>query len=395
MDKYRFFFLPLIAIILIILIAGCGSDSSVPSDPSKPSGWSKLYDFPPTALSREGRSVKQLSDGGYIIVGTAETQGNGTDILIIKTDAQGNIEGGKLRGGPGNDTGRSVQQTSDGGFIILGDYTAGSDRQMWLIKLDSQGNDDWDRFYGYSNYQERGSEVQQTASGGYILVGTTNQNPANVFLVRTDSTGNVIWYKQKGYDNSGESGNSVRQTSDGGFVLTGWTNQFDSSQMDLWLVKVDVGGNTVWHNHYGSSGIPDIGNSVRQTIDGGYIIAGSTWSSAHKTDCYLLKTDSVGNQQWSKTVGGLGNDWCAEVDLTKEGGYIATGVFFEGDNDGYLIKLDAQGTPLWETLFGGASDDNFYSVQATADGGFIMAGSTQEEGVTYTYLVKTDSEGNL
>jgi len=400
MDKYRFSALPLIMIMPIILMIGCGGDGGgsgpVPPAPPASSVWSKAYDYPTGAMKREGQSVKQTSDGGYVIVGTAEIPGKGTDIIMIKTDAEGKIVGGKPMGVPCNEFGRSVLQTTDGGYIILGEYTMGSNRQMWLIKLDSKGNDEWDRFYGYDYYDENAAEVQQTEDGGYILIGTTLQNPSNVFLVKTDKDGNVVWYKQKGYDDSAEGGTSVRQTSDHGFIFTGWTNQFDRRQSDLWLVKLDANGNTVWHHHYGNSDINDTGNSVRQTKDGGYIIAGSTWIPTNQEDFFLLKTDSVGNQQWSRNFGGSKTDGGAKVDLTNDGGYVIAGFFSHdtGESDGYLIKFDAQGTPVWENIFGGTGYDYFYSVQATADGGYIMTGSTQEEGETYVYLVKTDSKGS-
>jgi hypothetical protein len=394
---YKYFFLFLSCAIVFACGGGDGGggggDTTQPTTPVPV--WSKAYDFPPGAMKCEGQSVKQTSDGGYVIVGTAEIPGRGTDVIMIKTDAEGKIVGAKPMGGLGNDFGRSVQQTSDGGYIILGEFTMGSNRQMWLIKLDSKGNDEWDRFYGYDNYDEYAAEVQQTSDGGYILIGTTLQNPSNVFLVKTDKDGNVIWYKQKGYDDSAEGGTSVRETSDHGFIFTGWTNQFDRLQSDLWLVKVDANGATVWHQHYGYPDNPDSGNSVRQTTDGGYIIVGSTWIPGNE-DIFVVKTDSVGNPQWYKNFGGSKMDWGAQVELTNDGGYVIAGVYSHdtGESDGYLIKLDAQGTPLWENIFGGTGYDYFYSVQATADGGYIMTGSTQEQGETHVYLVKTDSKGS-
>jgi hypothetical protein len=352
--------------------------------------WSKTYDM------GIGQSVKQTSDGGYIIVGTVEYN-VGNFLYLLKTDATGETLWKKTYVfGSGKDYGRSVQQTSDGGYIILGEFTIGSNRQMWLVKIDANGNSEWDRFYGYDNYNEDAAEVQQTSDGGYILIGTTLQTPSNVFLVKTDKDGNVVWYKQKGYDDSGEIGTSVRQTSDHGFIFTGSTNQFDRYSNDLWLVKLDPNGNTVWHQHYGNQDNHDTGNSVRQTTDGGYIIAGSTWIPFNQEDFFLLKTDSVGNQQWSRKFGGPKTDSGAQVDLTNDGGYVMAGFYSHdtGDSDGYLAKLDAQGTPLWENIFGGRGYDYFYSVTPTADGGYIMTGSIQQGGETYVYLVKTDSKGS-
>jgi len=400
MDKYRSSSLPLMIIISIILMVGCGGDDS-DRDTSAPSVWFKTYSVLPSGSEDNGRSVKQTADGGYIIAGSSEFSGrsNGT---LIKTDSTGKIEWESFLDPASsvNDYGRSVQQTEDGGYIILGEYIIGSNnRQMWLIKTDSHGVRQWDRFYGYDSYEEYAAEVQQTEDGGYILVGTTLQNPSNIFLVRTDMNGNVVWYKQKGYDDSGESGNSVRKASDGGFVLTGWTNQFDRNQNDIWLVKVDASGNTVWHHHYGVSGLPESGNSVRQAKDGGYIVACSTWTSGKKNDISLLKTDSAGKLQWLKTLGGLETDWAAEVELTEDGGYVIAGhtsSYGAGAADGYLIKTDAGGDTLWTNTFGGPGKDYFSSVEQTRDGGYIMTGSTESYGddPVDIFLVKTNAAGS-
>jgi len=402
-------------IMLIIFMVGCGSgggdsgqDQSVPPVPPAPSVWFKTYNDVLASLTQDnGKSVKQTSDGGYIIVGSAEFLGrqSGYDVLLIKTDATGKPLWINTFGGPGNDFGRSVQQTADGGYIVLGEYAGSSSRQMWLIKISSGGGKQWDRLYGYDDRMEEASEVQQTSDGGYILVGTTTsfsvltgqRVDSNVFLVKTDKDGNTQWYKQKGYDDSDETGASVQQTSDGGYILTGITYQFDNSG-DIWLVKVGADGGTIWHAHYGVSGIFDAGNSVRQTTDGGYIIAGETGPLVAR-DIYLLKTDSLGNQQWSRTLGGLKSDWNGVVQQTKDGGYIIAGSTYSygaGLSDGFLVKTDAQGNMLWKNTFGGSGQDYFYSVQQTEDGGYIMVGSTESygDGSSDVYLVKTDPNGS-
>ena len=402
MDKYRFFALPLIMIMWIVLMIGCGGDGGDSgqdqSGPPSPSVWFKAWAVGPGSKDN-GRSAKQTSDGGYIFVHNAQAIGlNKYDFWLVKTDAKGNISWTtSFFGDSSNIFGRSVQQTSDGGYIILGEYTMGSNRQMWLIKTDSNGKEMWDRFYGYGDQQEDASEVQQTSDGGYILVGTTSQSRSNVFLIKTDGIGNTQWYKQKGYDDSNERGASAQQTSDGGYILTGITDQFDDLG-DLWLVKVNADGGTAWHNHYGVSNIYDEGTSVRQTTDGGYIIAGETGPLANR-DIYLLKTNSIGNQQWSKTLGGPKSDWNAVVQQTMDGGYVIAGSTYSygaGMSDGYLIKTDATGNTLWTNTFGGSGPDYFYSVQQTKDGGYIMVGSTEsyDDGSSDVYIVKTDRDGS-
>jgi hypothetical protein len=274
----------------------------------------------------------------------------------------------------------------------------GSNRQMWLIKTEANGyNREWHRNYGYDNSNEDAAEVQQTSDGGYILIGTTEGTFKNVFLVKTDGSGNTQWYKQKGYDNSNESGASVQQTSDDGYILTGTTDQFDSNG-DIWLVNVGADGSTLWHHHYGVSGIAEEGTSVRETFDNGYIITGTIGPSTNR-DIFLLKTDSAGNQQWYRTFGGSKSDYSAAVQQTSDGGYIiagSTNSYGAGLSDGYLIKTDASGNTLWTNTFGGSGDDYFYSVQQTKDGGYIMAGYTKSygDGSSAVYLVKTDADGS-
>ena len=371
--------------------------------------WFKTYGTS-EGVQGYGKSVKQTSDGGYIIVGISETDLKGSYVYILKTDAAGktlwdgilgSYSGAEVR----SEFGRSVQQTADGGYIVLGEYSLGSNRQMWLIKTDANGGVEWDRLYGYDDRLEEASEVQQTSDGGYILVGTTTYfNPltgrragSNVFLVKTDRLGNTQWYKQKGYDDSDETGASVQQTSDGGYILTGITYQFDNSG-DLWLVKVGADGSTVWHHHYGIANTFDEGTSVRQTTDGGYIFAGSTGPSSNRDIC-LLKTDSAGNRQWARAFGGPASDWNAVVQQTTDGGYVIAGSTYSygaGQSDGYLIKTDAAGNTLWTNTFGGSGQDYFHSVQQTRDGGYIMTGSTESygDGSSAVYLVKTDANGS-
>ncbi len=415
MDKWRFFALSSI-IMSIILMVGCGSNGgdsgqnqSAPPDPPAASAWYKTYSALPAGAPAKSednsQSVKQTSDGGYIIVGSSDFGHQNYDGILIKTDATGNTLWTKTLYGSGSDFGRSVQQTKDGGYIALGEYSMGGNRQMWLIKTDSNGKEEWDRFYGYDDRLEEASEVQQTSDGGYILIGTTtyfdpltgNRAGSNVFLVKTDGLGNTQWYKQKGYDDSEETGASVQQTSDGGYILTGMTDQFDNSG-DLWLVKVGADGSTLWHHHYGVSAVTDKGNSVRQTMDGGYIVVGDTGTS-DSMDIYLLKTDQGGNQQWARTLGGPKADRSAVVQQTTDGGYVIAGSTYSygaGLSDGYLIKTDATGNTLWTRTFGGSSQDYFYSVQQTKDGGYIMTGSTESYGTGSSdiYLVKTDANGS-
>jgi hypothetical protein len=395
-------FLPLIATLALVLLAGCGGGSDAPPQPPEPVAWFKTF-----ALG-EGRSVVETPTGvlaGYFVVGTvkdaAATKG-GSDAYVLATDTKGALISYKTMGDTGNDTGRVVRRTQDGGYVMLGEFMMGSNRQLWAVKMDARGNDEWSRFYGYSTRYEFAADIVEIPGAGYLLAGTTaftdllNINPSqDVFLVRTLLNGDVLWADQKGYDDSFESAAAaVQVTSDGGVVFVGRTSQFDANG-DTWLVKVAGNGQTLWHRHFGTAA-GDVAASVRVTADGGFIIAGTTWSNWRDRQIYLLKTDAQGIQQWSRTLGGTGSS-CAAMELTRDGGFILAGETTSrgaGGADGYLVKTDAQGNVLWENTFGSTGDDQFFAVQATSDGGYVMTGSTARPGGTYVYLVKTDANGS-
>jgi len=304
----------------------------------------------------------------------------------------------KTFGGSESDVGTSVQQTTNGGYIISGyTYSFGNGKSdVWLIKTDSQGNEEWNQTFGGSGY-EFGHSVQQTTDGGYIITGGTNSfgnGNFDVWLIKTDSQGNEEWNKTFGGSNN-DSGYSVQQTTDGGYIITGFTES-DNGYDDVWLIKTDSQGNEEWNKTFSGSK-HDRGHSVQQTTDGGYIITGYT-ESDNGWNVWLIKTDSQGTEEWSKTFGGSPDDRGYSVQQTTDGGYIIGGGtrFGIGDFDVWLIKTDSGGNEEWNKTFRGSGMDNGNSVQQTTDGGYIITGSTSSfgNGEDDVWLIKTDSEGN-
>jgi hypothetical protein len=365
---------------LALLLVGLGVGKSVVQAPS----WEWFKTFGGSDWD-SGSSVQQTSDGGFILVGTTTSFGaGGFDVWLIKTDADGNKLWEKTFGGIRDDRGHSVQQTSDGGFILLG-WTESFDAReadVWLIKTDASGNIEWDRTFGGSD-RDKGSSVQQTSDGGFILVGYTESfgaGWADVWLIKTDADGNKLW--EKTFGGSGlDSGSSVQQTSDGGFIIVGYTTSFGAGGFDVWLIKTDADGNKLWEKTFGGSR-RDWGSSVQQTSDGGFIIVGYT-TSFGAGDVWLIKTDANGNKQWDRTFGGSDWDEGWSVQQTSDGGFIIVGwtwSFGAGGPDVWLIKTDANGNKQWDRTFGGSDWDWGFSVQQTSDGGFIIVGSTESFG---------------
>jgi uncharacterized delta-60 repeat protein len=351
-----------------------------------------------------GESVQQTSDGGYIITGYTDSYGAGDyDVYLIKTDPNGNSQWQKTFGGTDSDYGYSVRQTSDGGYIIAGrteSYGAGG-YDVYLIKTEPNGNSEWEKTFGGSSY-DSGSSVQQTTDGGYIVVGLTESFGAvnfDVYLIKTDPNGNTEWQKTFG-GSSTDSGKSVQQTSDGGYIIAGFTYSYGAGGDDVYLVKTDPNGNSQWQKTFGGSR-PDYGQSVRQTFDGGYIVTGFTYSyGAGQADVYLIKTDPNGNSQWQKTFGGSNYDYSWSVQQTADDGYIIVGYtrsYGAGSDDVYLIKTDPNGNSQWQRTFGGNDKDIGYFVQQAADGGYIIAGHTKSYGAEDydVYLIKLCPDGTL
>ncbi len=297
-----------------------------------------------------GHSVQQTTDEGYIVAGVTWSFGaGGSDVYLIKTNSTGDTLWTRTYGGSSSDEGWVVQQTTDGGYIVTG-YTSfgtgGGD--VYLIKTDSTGDTLWTRTYGGSS-GDWGISVQQTTDGGYIVTGATRSFGAgsrDFYLIKTDSTGDTLWTRTYGGSNY-EHGWAVQQTTDGGYIVMGGTGSFGAGGYDAYLIKTNSTGDTLWTRTYGGSN-DDWGNSVQLTTDGGYIVAGVTWSfGAGQEEVYLIKTDSLGDTLWSRTYGKSYDDGLTWVQQTTDGGYIVlawTRSFGAGGSeDVMLTKLDSLG----------------------------------------------------
>ena len=293
----------------------------------------------------------------------------------------------------------AVEQTIDDGYILAGmtRYIDEGYRDIYLIKTDINGDMIWRKTYGGTN-NDVAKSMQKTADGGYIITGWTisfGEGYEDVYLIKTDDNGNLLWSKTFG-GASREKGYSVQQTVDGGYIITGYTESFGAVNEDVYLIKTDGNGDLMWSKTFGGTG-QDIGHSVKQTVDGGYIIAG-----IRNNDVYIIKTDNQGDILWTRILGDGNSSSAFSIQQTIDYGYIivgSTNSFGVGERDVYLIRMNENGDILWAKTFGdiGVLSETGYSVQQTDDGGYIIAGERQktDPGPYNVYLIKTNADGDL
>jgi hypothetical protein len=362
------------------------------------------------AGDEDGFSVQPTGDGGFIAAGFTNSSGaGGQDVFLVRTDAKGNAMPGWPRtvGGTGNEFGHAVQVAADGGFAVAGYTTAGAaGEDAYLIRTDANGTvlSGWPKSYT-ARRNTRAMAIRQTADEGFIVTGSTDADgtPA-LYLLKTDLGGIAQsgWPKVFPADLE-QAGNSVRATVDGGFIVAGYTMP-SAGDKDVYLLRTDAKGDTVpgWPKTFGGTG-RDIGYSVEQTGDGGFIVAGiSNSSGAGDYDMFLLRTDNAGKALpgWPRTFGGARADEAYCVRQTSDGGFIVAGTtesFGAGDFDVFLARTDANGNPLpgWPKTYGSSGADIGRSVQQTSDGGFIVTGFTDSEGAggADLFLLRLDADG--
>jgi len=338
-------------------------------------------------------SVQQISDGGFIIVGSTSSIGMGSsDFWLLKTNDLGNEEWSQTYGGNHSDIAYSGQETSDNGFIITGyttiTDTTSSDEDILLVKTDINGNEVWSLTYGGSR-SDKAYSVQQTNDNGYVITGYVTVSDTislrkDICLLKFDEYGEEEWTQiYGGYED--DVSYSVQQISDGGFIIVGSTSSFGMGGSDFWLIKTDELGNEEWSQTYGGND-DDVAYSVQQTSDNGFIIAGYTKSYGNSEEnIWVIKIDENGYEEWNQTFGGNGHDIAYSVRESTDGGFIIAGntSFLGGGGyhyDYWIIKTDEDGGEIWDQTFGDYEDDIARSVQETTDGSYIIAGYTNSYG---------------
>jgi len=374
-------------------------------------------------------TMSQTSDGGYIIGGSSISDISGDknensqgdyDFWVVKLNSTGGIEWQNTLGGSLRELLKSVRQTSDGGYILGGisqsgisgdkaDTNRGGD-DFWVVKLDPVGVIEWQKTIGGDSLDWL-SVIQQTTDGGYIAGGgsysgisgektDSSRGMDDFWVVKLNTVGDIEWQKTIG-GNSLDRLHDMQQTSDGGYILGGESYSDSSGEKtednlggnDFWIVKLDSSGNLQWENTIGGTQ-GDVFTTIQQTDDQGYIMGGGSNSniSVDKSednrgveDMWVVKLDSTGAILWQRTIGGDSFDALNSIGQTNDGGYVVGGYSQSGisgekldSNFGWLdfwvIKLNAMGVTQWQMTLGGSSIDDLKAIEQTDDGGYILGG---------------------
>ena len=312
--------------------------------------WSKTYGG---QGNDNGWAIMETEDGGFLITGFTNSFGAGKmDIYLVRTDADGNMLWERTFGGSQSEYGWAMAATTDGGYVLAGqtDSFGAGDKDGYLVKVNAEGEEIWSQTYGGPK-EDRLFSIDQSSDGGFILTGTTKSfgvgnSQRDLYLVKTNSTGELVWTQVLG-EEPDDVGHAVRQTADGGYIVTGYTKSFGAQNYDTWLIKTDEAGISQWETFYGEAS-DDRTIYGEQTDDGGYISIGYTrgFEPAGNWDVFLVKIDSDGEVIWHKTFGGTTEDTGYTVRSTADNGFILTGETYssgEGGGDMYVIKVNQDG----------------------------------------------------
>ncbi len=349
------------------------------------------------------------------------------------------VEWQKTYGGSESDTGNTILQTDDGGYIVSGmTYSINGQvtqplgqNDIWVIKMDAAGLIEWQKNYGGSGADARG-QIIKTSDGGYFLLGQTNSTNLHAsgnhggwdFLaIKISSDGSVLWNKTFG-SSANDAVGDVKQTADGGFLLTGLVAAANGNVSathggnDAWVVKLSPSGMIEWEKTYGGTSTESF-TSVELTADGGYLFGGVTSSNNGdvsgnhgSSDLWVVKTDASGVVLWQRCYGGSAVEGYSSLKSSTDGGYLLAGVTasnngdisgFHGVTDAVVFKLDALGNISWQKTLGGSSQDGSYTIISTIDGGCVIAGFAESangdvsgvHGIYDIWLAKLSAEGSL
>ncbi len=353
-----------------------GSDSfNTPCVMNRATGsslWAKSYESSTKGQYGQAHTIQQTADGGYILAGHMwyrETRNQ--DIWVIKLDPEGEIEWQKTYGGPSDEEVHSIQQTTDGGYILAGStwsFSVGAS-DAWVVKLGPNGNIEWQTTLGHAG-GDKAAAVQEMSDGSYLIAG---KYYGNAWLFKLDRNGILRWQRTYGEAGRAISVNDFQGTDDGGYILAGSSLK---STFDFWAMKLDANGRVQWSQVY-SRGRDAKAYAVQQTTDGGFILAGETKTAGAYFDAWVVKLRPNGDIEWEKTFGGGEYDVFYDVLQTRDGGYLLVGEtwsFGAGNIDVWMLKLTPEGRVQWQKTYGTPGGEWGESVLQTENGDYVVAG---------------------
>ena len=366
------------ALSLALMILPFCANAAMPTPPD--TLWAMTYDAGAFEKAFDARATEE---GGYILCGSTTSAGLGNlDAYLVKTDPRGNVTWTKTYGGEKSEELYEIRQTADGGYIAIG-YTSTNTAgyyDFYFIRTDPDGDTLWTRKYGGIDY-DYGYSAVEAPGGGFIIAGRTSsygRGWRSAYFIRTDANGDTLWTRAHGGSGQDEV-YSVAALPDGGFVATGYTESYGAGGSDLWVLRLNEHGDTLWTRTYGGA-IDERGEDIRRTDDRGFIIAGRSNSfNPPFHDVYIVRMTTEGDSLWTKTYGGASRDHAYSVSQTLDGGFIVSGYtdsYGAGGRDAYLLRCDAAGDTLWSKTLGAAGTDYGYSAEQTSDGGYMLSGWT-------------------
>lgn len=350
----------------------------------------------------QAKAIVALEDGSVVLAGDTQSFGAvGQDAYLVNVDQEGVEQWSQMYGGLGDDFANALARTPDGGFIVAGGATTEHAKTtyqgVYLVKTDSGGNRIWSATFEQS-LRQAANAVAALSDGTFFAAGSAFYSSwPVVYTLRADALGNAIREYAPLDQVDSNVINGVALTSDGAIVAAGMM-QTVGAQKSMYLLKTTVNGEPLWNNTFGD-GQEASGMSVTESEEGGFILAGSRVNPGNgTTDLYLVRTDGQGNEVWSTTLGGNGQERARSVIETSDGGIVMAGETSSssaGLFDMYVVKLDSAGEVLWERTVGGLKSDSAYGVTETAEGGLAIAGSTESQGAGSLdmCLVFMDAEG--
>lgn len=362
-----------------------------------------------------GKEINSFSDGSFLLSNETQSFGKGgKDIWLIKIDSNGKIIWESTVGGKTDEYAGSTKLKSDKEIFISGHklmknkisfrsllFLKSNNKNninAFIVKLNYKGKVVWQR----DTFEDEKSSVPFiTVLGKSILIAgqksTIYNGNGDAWIALLNKDGEKVWEDSFG-GRGADGGNDVLGTSDGGYISVGYTNAYGSGKNDVWIIKTDFNGEKQWSRVYGGK-LDDYGWGVTESDDGGYVIAGETFSfGSGQSDIYLLKIDSNGNMKWNTTFGGLAEDVAYSVVNSNDGGFIVaaqTKSYGKGGSDGMIVKFDSKGIKQWNRLFGGKGLDYLKSITVDSLKGYILAGGSRSfnDGDNQGWVLSVNNDG--